>query len=73
LHLRSILSQLGKDPDRVLPLADSQAVRSALEAETEHARQLGIFGSPTFACGTEIFWGDDRFEDAIEWSKVHPT
>jgi 2-hydroxychromene-2-carboxylate isomerase len=44
---------------------DSQALR----LETEHAKQLGIFGSPTFVCGTEIFWGDDRFEDAVEWSK----
>jgi hypothetical protein len=24
------------------------------------ATQLGIFGSPTFAVGREIFWGDDR-------------
>jgi 2-hydroxychromene-2-carboxylate isomerase len=31
--------------------------------------ELGIFGSPTFACGAEIFWGDDRLEDAIDWVK----
>lgn len=28
---------------------------------------------PTFACGTELFWGDDRIEDAVEWCKTqHP-
>jgi 2-hydroxychromene-2-carboxylate isomerase len=70
-HLRSILSQLGKDPEAVLSRADSPEVRAALAAETEQARQLGIFGSPTFACGSEIFWGDDRFEDAVEWAKAH--
>jgi 2-hydroxychromene-2-carboxylate isomerase len=30
---------------------------------------LGIFGSPTFAIGTEIFWGDDRLENALEWCR----
>jgi len=30
-------------------------------------RALVIFGVPTFAVGGEIFWGDDRLEDAISW------
>jgi hypothetical protein len=34
---------------------------------------MGIFGSPTFVSGEEIFWGDDRLEDALEWCKSHPT
>jgi 2-hydroxychromene-2-carboxylate isomerase len=36
-------------------------------AETGMARELGIFGSPTFVVGRELFWGDDRLEDAISW------
>ena len=72
-HARSVLTQLGKEADAVLQRADSQAVRAALDAETDEARRLGIFGSPTFACGHEIFWGDDRFEDAIDWAKSHPA
>jgi 2-hydroxychromene-2-carboxylate isomerase len=48
--------------------ANSQEIRDAYAAQTELARSLGIFGSPTFACGKEIFWGDDRLEDAIDWS-----
>jgi 2-hydroxychromene-2-carboxylate isomerase len=35
--------------------------------ETDLARDFGIFGSPTFVVGREIFWGDDRLEDAISW------
>ena len=38
-------------------------------AETQTAKQLGIFGSPTFAVGRELFWGDDRLEDAIGWCR----
>ena len=34
------------------------------------ARKLGIFGSPTFAADGELFWGDDRLEDAISWRQA---
>jgi 2-hydroxychromene-2-carboxylate isomerase len=40
-----------------------------LVAETDAAKQLGIFGSPTFTIGRELFWGDDRLEDAVNWHK----
>jgi len=69
--LRRLLPQLGKDPDAVIAKANSQEIRDRYTAETDAARNLGIFGSPTFAWGSEIFWGDDRLEDAIEWSKAH--
>ena len=36
---------------------------------TQEAKALGVFGSPTFVVGREVFWGDDRLEDAIRWSK----
>jgi 2-hydroxychromene-2-carboxylate isomerase len=47
-------------------------MRSLLVRETEAARRLGIFGSPTFVVGRELFWGDDRLEDAIAWTRSHP-
>jgi 2-hydroxychromene-2-carboxylate isomerase len=34
---------------------------------TMSARWRGIFGSPTFCVGDELFWGDDRLEDALSW------
>jgi 2-hydroxychromene-2-carboxylate isomerase len=66
-NLSSSLRDIGQDPDRVLAAARSSDVNQILLTETEAARQLGIFGSPTFAVGREIFWGDDRLEDAIGW------
>ena len=39
-----------------------------MAAETDTAMRLGIFGSPFFAVGEEVFWGDDRLEDAIAWA-----
>jgi 2-hydroxychromene-2-carboxylate isomerase len=70
-HTRSIVSQLGKDPDATIARADAQEIRARYDAETARAKELGIFGSPTFTCGTEIFWGDDRIEDAIDWARSH--
>jgi 2-hydroxychromene-2-carboxylate isomerase len=69
--VRHVLTSIGQEPDRVLACAESEAIKLRWEAETDAARQLGIFGSPTFAVGAEIFWGDDRLEDALEWAQTH--
>ena len=61
------LRDVGQDPVRVLALANSADANAALSSETSIARELGIFGSPTFMVGRELFWGDDRLEDAISW------
>ncbi len=54
----------------MLVRAASDEVKRALAAETDHAKALGIFGSPTFVVdGSELFWGDDRLEDAVSWAK----
>jgi len=55
----------------VVARADSQEIRDKYDAETDVARSMGIFGSPTFVIGDEIFWGDDRLEDALEWRNSH--
>jgi 2-hydroxychromene-2-carboxylate isomerase len=70
-HICVLLEQLGKDPGKIVARANSQEVRDRYAGETELARSLGIFGSPTFAYGSELFWGDDRLEDAIDWCKSH--
>jgi 2-hydroxychromene-2-carboxylate isomerase len=61
------LRDIGIEPQPVLASADAADAKAALMAETGIARELGIFGSPTFVVGRELFWGDDRLEDAISW------
>jgi 2-hydroxychromene-2-carboxylate isomerase len=63
------LRDIGQDPERVLTLANSDDTKAVLTAETDTARELGIFGSPTFVVGRELFWGDDRLADAINWCR----
>lgn len=64
------LVDIGQNPTRVLALAGSEDAKTALTAETDAARELGIFGSPTFVVDRELFWGDDRLEDAISWRQL---
>ena len=61
------LREIGQDPLPILASANGPEAKETLMEETAAARDLGIFGSPTFAVGREIFWGDDRLEDAISW------
>jgi 2-hydroxychromene-2-carboxylate isomerase len=68
-NLSGSLRDIGQDPARVLALANSEDANVRLTGETNEARTLGIFGSPTFAVGRELFWGDDRLNDAISWRR----
>jgi len=42
------------------------AVKTALREATDRAGDLGVRGMPAIAVGSEVFWGDDRLEDAAE-------
>ena len=68
VNLTQTLSEVGQDKLRVLELADSSDVEASYLNQTESAKQAGIFGSPTFIVDGELFWGDDRLEDAINWA-----
>lgn len=69
--LRRLLGELGREPEAVLTAANSDEVRQRYAGETAVARELGIFGSPTYVSGSELFWGDDRLEEALDWHRAH--
>lgn len=67
-NLAASLEVAGQDVERVKILANSDATQEAYDEATSEARTLGIFGAPTFVVsGSELFWGDDRLEDAISF------
>ena len=51
--------------------AEAPEIKLRLREQTEQAIALGIFGAPSFVARGELFWGQDRLEDAIEWSTSH--
>ncbi|MEW6761493.1 MAG: 2-hydroxychromene-2-carboxylate isomerase [Pseudomonadota bacterium] len=63
------LRGLVDDPQAVLAAAGTQEAKEALRAQTAKARALGIFGAPTFIVDGEMFWGDDRLGDALDYAQ----
>lgn len=49
--------------------AEGATARKRLRAATEEAMARGLFGAPSFTVGEELFWGDDRLEQAIAWAQ----
>ncbi len=70
-NLLQALTNLHQEPNGLIASAQTPAVKDALKRQTERARALGIFGAPSFTVGSELFWGDDRLDDALEWAQNH--
>ena len=66
-NLSSTLKEIGLDSDNVIKQAQTDEIEQKYLKNTEMAKNKGIFGSPTFIVENEVFWGDDRCEDAIKW------
>ncbi|MGO9703042.1 MAG: 2-hydroxychromene-2-carboxylate isomerase [Xanthobacteraceae bacterium] len=64
-RLAPILTQLGLPAAEILEQAQTDAAKASLRDQTDEARRRGIFGAPTFFVGTEMFWGNDRLDDAL--------
>jgi 2-hydroxychromene-2-carboxylate isomerase len=52
-------------PRAVLKGAETDAVKSALREATDLAAERGVTGVPSLLVGDEVFWGDDRLEEAL--------
>ena len=62
------IASAGGDPEAALERAQSPESKLKLRKQTEEAMRLGIFGAPTVVVGDELFWGNDRLEDALGWA-----
>jgi 2-hydroxychromene-2-carboxylate isomerase len=65
----AILAELGGDAMGIVERAQSPENKAALAAAVEAAIGKGIFGAPSFVVDGEVFWGNDRLEQAIAWAK----
>ena len=70
--INAILQKLGYDSAAMAAKSGAQAVKDKLRANTEEAMKLGIFGAPNFVTEDgELFWGNDRLEQALAWATKH--
>lgn len=55
-------------PYSYLAAARLPAVGQALRARIHQAEARGLFGAPSFWVAGELFWGNDRLEEAVQWA-----
>jgi 2-hydroxychromene-2-carboxylate isomerase len=55
----------GLDRESVRAGMDSAPIKARLRSNTSDALDRGVTGIPTVAVGEQLFWGDDRLEDAV--------
>jgi 2-hydroxychromene-2-carboxylate isomerase len=53
-------------PRALLKAVETEAVKAALREATDRAGDRGVEGVPAVVVGEEVFWGDDRLEEAVE-------
>ncbi len=66
--MAEVLTGLRLPAVELLARAHSEPVKMLLREQTERARARGIFGAPTFFVGDEMFWGNDRLDDALTFA-----
>jgi 2-hydroxychromene-2-carboxylate isomerase len=67
-----LLAKLGLDAKTVLTRAEDEANKTQLKAECAQAAEIGIFGAPSLVTEDgELFWGDDRLEQGLDWAAAH--
>ncbi len=52
-------------PNALLKAVETEIVKNALREATDSAAELGVFGVPSLVVNGEVFWGDDRVEEAV--------
>ncbi len=68
--LAAALSAAGAPGTHALARAASPEIKARLRANTDEAKAAGIFGAPSFTTEDgELFWGDDRLDQALLWSR----
>lgn len=66
-----VLTALGLDAGALLAAASTDQHKLAMRAQGEEAVRRGMFGAPMFFAGDDMFWGNDRLEDAVAWAAGH--
>jgi 2-hydroxychromene-2-carboxylate isomerase len=60
--LHQVLDAAGVPAVKLNGRLEDQEIKGELRQNTEHAIARGVFGAPTFFVGSEMFWGNDRFD-----------
>jgi len=65
------LERIGIESESVISLATNASSKTLFRAQIKRAMEQNIFGAPSFVSNDELFWGNDRLEQAVLWHAVH--
>lgn len=71
--VKALVDSIGGDGAQALELAATPEVKAQLRANTSEAQRIGIFGAPDFVAHGELFFGQDRLDDAIAWEATRES
>jgi 2-hydroxychromene-2-carboxylate isomerase len=60
--LVEVANEQGLDGNALLKAADGDEAAAVFQANTDEAIEMEVFGSPTWVCNGELFWGQDRLD-----------
>jgi 2-hydroxychromene-2-carboxylate isomerase len=63
-HVLAAAETSGLDREAAYDAMRDPAIKLTLREATESAHAIGVIGVPTIAVDGELFWGDDRLDDA---------
>lgn len=70
--LAGVARRLGWPAQEFLAFVDSAPAAERFEASNAEAHRRGVFGTPTFLIGEEMWWGNDRLQFLEEYLQEHP-
>jgi 2-hydroxychromene-2-carboxylate isomerase len=66
-------TRVGLDPAAARAATEDPRIKQSLRAATEAAHERGVIGVPTLAFGGELFFGDDRLDQAMGTPRQPPS
>jgi 2-hydroxychromene-2-carboxylate isomerase len=72
-HVLDAAERAGLERRAVEDATQDPQIKQALRESTDAAHELGVIGVPTVAIDGELFWGDDRLEDAAHHLRGLPA
>jgi 2-hydroxychromene-2-carboxylate isomerase len=61
---------VGLDGAGLVQATSTPAIKDSLRARNDEAVACGVVGVPTVVVGDQLFWGDDRLDDAAELQRL---
>ena len=66
--MTTILTELDLPAAELIAKAQSESIKARLREQTDTAMRRKVFGAPTFFARGQMFWGNDRLEDALQFA-----